>query len=54
MAANYSRITQALVQDTTFMDSSYLGGATKAAYWMLLLGTICASLAAFMLVFILL
>ncbi|KAG6891078.1 hypothetical protein C0995_014167 [Termitomyces sp. Mi166 len=46
MAANYSRITQALVQGTTFMDSSYLGNATKAAYWMLLLGTVCALLAA--------
>ncbi|KNZ79619.1 hypothetical protein J132_08921 [Termitomyces sp. J132] len=46
MAANYSRITQALVQGTAFMDSSSLGSATKAAYWMLLLGTVCALLAA--------
>ncbi|KAG6844273.1 hypothetical protein H0H87_008222 [Tephrocybe sp. NHM501043] len=42
MAANYSRITQALVQDTAFQSSSYLGESTKAAYWMLLLGTFCA------------
>ncbi|RDB29574.1 hypothetical protein Hypma_015162 [Hypsizygus marmoreus] len=46
MAANYSIITQALIGDTTtFQDSNYLGQATKAAYWMLLLGTICAALA---------
>ncbi|KAG6919581.1 hypothetical protein DXG01_004245 [Tephrocybe rancida] len=45
MAANYSRITQALVQDTAFQSSTYLGESTKAAYWMLLLGTICALLA---------
>lgn len=45
MAANYSLITAALVSGTTFQDSSYLGEATKAAYWMLLLGTICAALA---------
>ncbi|GLB36498.1 putative SUR7/PalI family protein [Lyophyllum shimeji] len=45
MAANFSLITAALVSGTTFEDSHYLGQATQAAYWMLLLGTICAALA---------
>lgn len=45
MAANYSRITAALLSGTTFQNSSYLGESTKAAYWMLLLGTVCAALA---------
>ncbi|KAG6837883.1 hypothetical protein H0H93_013036 [Arthromyces matolae] len=45
MGANFSKITQALVQDTDFQSSNFLGDATKAAYWMLLLGTLCALLA---------
>ncbi|KAF8058249.1 actin cortical patch SUR7/pH-response regulator pali [Lyophyllum atratum] len=45
MAANYSQITGFLLSGTTFQDSGYLGQTTKAAYWMLLLGTVCAALA---------
>ncbi|KAF8225792.1 hypothetical protein L208DRAFT_1367821 [Tricholoma matsutake] len=45
MAANYTRITEVVVAGTTFQNSHYLGQSSKAAYWMLLLGTICASLA---------
>jgi hypothetical protein len=45
MAANYSVITAAILTGTTFQNSHYLGQTSKAAYWMLLLGTICAFLA---------
>jgi len=45
MAANYSRITEALLVDTTFQNSHYLGQTSKAAFWMLFLGSICAALA---------
>ncbi|PFH54755.1 hypothetical protein AMATHDRAFT_52566 [Amanita thiersii Skay4041] len=40
MTANYTRITSALLVNTTFMDSQYLGHSSKAAYYMLLIGTI--------------
>jgi hypothetical protein len=33
------------VRTTAFTDSKYTGQSTKAAYWMILLGTICAGLA---------
>jgi len=46
MSANYTAFTNAIISSTsTFRDSSYLGQSSKAAYWMLLLGTICAALA---------
>ena len=45
MAANYSRITAALVSGTNFQSSIYLGQSTKAAYWLLLLGAACAAAA---------
>ncbi|TFK76746.1 hypothetical protein BDN72DRAFT_753554 [Pluteus cervinus] len=45
MLANYSVLTQAVIVDTTFADSSYLGSSSRAAYWMILLGSICAALA---------
>ena len=44
MAANYSRITEALLVDTTFQNSRYLGQSSRAAFWMLLLGSVCAAL----------
>jgi hypothetical protein len=47
MITNYSQYTDAIVPDLTFRNSSYLGSSSQAAYWMLLLGTICASLALF-------
>jgi SUR7/PalI family len=45
MAANYTRITEAVLAGTTFENSHYLGQSSQAAYWMLLLGTLCAFLA---------
>lgn len=45
MFQNYSRFTDAIVLNTTFRDSAYLGSLSKAAYYMLLLGTLCAALA---------
>ncbi|KAG2023129.1 hypothetical protein CC2G_000820 [Coprinopsis cinerea AmutBmut pab1-1] len=31
--------------DSSFTDAKYTGNSTKAAYWMILLGTVCAGLA---------
>lgn len=43
---NYSILTANLIPgNVTLRDSKYLGQSTKAAYWMLLLGTLCAALA---------
>jgi len=44
MTANYSIITSSVIGGGTFRDSSYLGESTKAAYWLVLLGTILAAL----------
>lgn len=42
---NYSILTANLIPgNVTLRDSKYLGQSTKAAYWMLLLGTLCAAL----------
>ncbi|KAF9478692.1 hypothetical protein BDN70DRAFT_879596 [Pholiota conissans] len=47
MLANFSRLsaTPLIPLDLTFKDSKYLGQTSRAAYWLLLLGTICAALA---------
>lgn len=46
MRSNYSMFTLNLIpSDYTFKNSKYTGQSTKAAYWMILLGTICAALA---------
>ncbi|CAA7260590.1 unnamed protein product [Cyclocybe aegerita] len=45
MALNYSILTNNFLPALTFSDGKYTGSLTKAAYWMLLLGTICAALA---------
>ncbi|KAF8649867.1 hypothetical protein AX16_005629 [Volvariella volvacea WC 439] len=46
MRSNYSVITRAILFDNTrFADSENLGTLTRAAYYTLLLGTICAALA---------
>ncbi|RXW23862.1 hypothetical protein EST38_g2015 [Candolleomyces aberdarensis] len=34
-----------MLPDSDFTNSKYTGQSTKAAYWMILLGTICAALA---------
>ncbi|KLO19977.1 hypothetical protein SCHPADRAFT_898047 [Schizopora paradoxa] len=46
MPANYSGLTQGFVPDTlTLTNDHYLGEFSKAAYYLLLIGTICAFLA---------
>ncbi|KAJ6626838.1 actin cortical patch SUR7/pH-response regulator pali [Mycena sp. CBHHK59/15] len=45
MLSNYTDITNFILSDTAFADSNSLGHSSRAAYWMLLLGTICAALA---------
>ncbi|KAF8973850.1 actin cortical patch SUR7/pH-response regulator pali [Flammula alnicola] len=47
MISNFSILsaTPLIPLDLTFKDSKYLGQTSKAAYWMILLGTICAALA---------
>ncbi|KAF9569833.1 hypothetical protein CPC08DRAFT_701702 [Agrocybe pediades] len=45
MISNYSILTAPIIPQNTFRDSKYLGDSSKAAYWMILLGTICAALA---------
>jgi len=47
MAANYSIITASIIQGGTFVDSNYLGESTKAAYWMLLVGTVVVAVGFF-------
>ena len=52
MPTNYSGITQNIVSttnlaDTTFVNNHYLGEFSKAAYFLVLIGTICAGLAMF-------
>jgi len=44
MLGNYSVLSAAFIQNSTFRDSKYLGQLSQAAYWMFLLGTICAAL----------
>ncbi|KAF7784576.1 hypothetical protein Agabi119p4_741 [Agaricus bisporus var. burnettii] len=45
MSANWSIFTQSFIPDSTFRDSKFLGHNSKAAYWMLLLGLLCAAAA---------
>jgi hypothetical protein len=47
MSRNYSQFTDAIVLNTTFRSDAYLGSSSHAAYYMVLLGTICAALATF-------
>jgi hypothetical protein len=47
MRQNYTTITAAIILNTTFRESNYLGSSSKAAYYVLLLGTICVALALF-------
>jgi len=51
MFSNYSFLSSTLIPETTFQDSKYLGQSSKAAYWMILFGTICAALALLTFVF---
>jgi hypothetical protein len=45
MSANWSIFTQSFIPDSTFRDSKFLGHNSKAAYWMLLFGLLCAAAA---------
>lgn len=45
MASNYSAISDAVITGTTFIDANYLGNFTNAAWFLILIGTICAFLA---------
>ncbi|KAJ7225917.1 hypothetical protein GGX14DRAFT_422991 [Mycena pura] len=45
MLPNYTVISNSIFSGTAFADSNSLGHSSRAAYWMLLLGAICAALA---------
>jgi len=47
MSANYTQATDTILKNTTFHNSGYLGTETKAAYYLILLGSICAALTLF-------
>ena len=52
MAANYSGLTQGFIpDDLTFTNSHYLSEFSRAAYYLLLMGSICAVLAMVMYVY---
>ncbi|KAH8100479.1 Glucanosyltransferase-domain-containing protein [Cristinia sonorae] len=45
MLANYSSISTVLLSTVTFTDSDYLGNFSNGAYYLILIGSICAALA---------
>ena len=45
MLGNYSSFTDYIITSSTFIDSPYLGNFTNAAYYLLLIGTVCTALA---------
>ncbi|EEB96952.1 hypothetical protein MPER_03823, partial [Moniliophthora perniciosa FA553] len=47
MTPNYQFYSDAIIVDTTFRNSKYLGSSSRAAYYLILLGTICAALTFF-------
>jgi len=44
MSANYSFYTDNIILNTTFRDSNYLGKESHSAYYLLLLGAVCAAI----------
>ena len=40
MALNYSRLTDSIINGTSFRDSSLLGGHTHSAYYLIIIGTV--------------
>lgn len=44
MLGNYSFYTNAIITNATFRNSDYLGGESHSAYYLLLLGSICATI----------
>jgi len=47
MPSNYSIISSPFIPDGGFHDARYLGRSSNAAYWMFILGEICAALTLF-------
>jgi hypothetical protein len=47
MVTNYTQATDSFLKGTTFHNSSYLGTESKAAYYLILLGSICTALTLF-------
>ncbi|PCH33352.1 hypothetical protein WOLCODRAFT_135078 [Wolfiporia cocos MD-104 SS10] len=47
MLSNYSSYTDSILESITFTDSSYLGEFSNGAYYLLIIGTVCAALALF-------
>jgi len=47
MATNYTQATDSFLKGTTFHNSNYLGTQSKAAYYLILLGSICTALTLF-------
>jgi hypothetical protein len=47
MSTNYTQATDSFLKGTTFHNSNYLGTQSKAAYYLILLGTICTALTLF-------
>jgi hypothetical protein len=47
MATNYTQATDVFLKGTTFHNSSYLGTQSKAAYYLILLGSMCTALTLF-------
>ena len=45
MQPNFTSISTVLLANSTFTDSDYLGNFSNGAYYLLLIGTICAALA---------
>ncbi|KAI0670201.1 Glucanosyltransferase-domain-containing protein [Trametes maxima] len=45
MLKNYSSFTTALITEGTFIDSEYLGEFTNGAYYLIIVGSVCAALA---------
>jgi len=47
MVSNYSTYTSAIIVNATFRDSNYLGGESHSAYYLLLLGSVFATISLF-------
>jgi hypothetical protein len=45
MSSNYSILSAPFIPDNSFRDSNFLGNASKAASWLILLGTVATALA---------
>ena len=45
MSSNYSILSSPFIPNNSFRDSKYLGDSSKAAYWLILLGTVSTAVA---------